>query len=49
MKLKNILLILLVIIAIVMIGLSFKAGILPPGLTGLGFIIIAYFLKSNDK
>ncbi len=41
---KNLLLIVLVLIAIVMMGLSFKAGILPPGLTGLGFIIIAYLL-----
>ncbi len=38
---KNVLLILLVIIAIVMIVLGAKASILPPALTGVGFILIA--------
>jgi hypothetical protein len=47
MNLKNILLTILVIIAVVMIGLSFKAGILPPGLTGVGFIIIAYLIAKK--
>lgn len=32
---------LLIIIGVVMIYLSVKANILPPGLTGLGFIAIA--------
>ena len=38
---KNILLILLVITAIVMIILGARAGALPPALTGIGFIIIS--------
>lgn len=39
---KNALLILLVLIAIAMIIIGIKAGILPPPLTGIGFIIIAW-------
>ena len=38
---KNILLIVLVLIAVVMIVLGAKAGVLPPALTGVGFIVIA--------
>lgn len=49
MNLYNSLLIVLVIISFVMIGLSFKAGILPPALTGIGFLIIAYILYSKPK
>jgi hypothetical protein len=41
---KNILLGLLVIIALVMIYLGIKASMLPPALTGVGFIIIAAIL-----
>jgi hypothetical protein len=41
---KNILLLLLVIIAIVMIYLGIKASLLPPALTGVGFVIIAAIL-----
>lgn len=48
MNTKNILLILLVIISFVMIALGAKAGILPPALTGIGFLIIAY-LFFNKK
>lgn len=40
MNLKTLLLILLIVIAIIMIYLSYNAGILPPALTGIGFIII---------
>jgi len=32
---------LLIVLGIVMIYLSAKAGILPPGITGVGFIAIA--------
>ncbi|NJN26756.1 MAG: hypothetical protein HC819_12680 [Cyclobacteriaceae bacterium] len=46
---KNILLILLGIIAIVMIIISIQGGILPPGLTGIGFIIIAWLFYKNKK
>ena len=46
MSLKNILPEVLLMVALAMITISFKASILPPGLTGLGFII-AYILKSN--
>ena len=38
---KNLLLIALIIIAVVMLYMSFTTKIYPPGLTGLGFIIIA--------
>lgn len=38
---KNILLIILVLLAIAMIIIGVQAGILPPALTGIGFIIIA--------
>ncbi|MGZ0015174.1 hypothetical protein [Yeosuana sp. AK3] len=41
---KTILLILLIIVAIVMIALGIRANILPPTLTGVGFIIIALML-----
>ncbi|WP_226064563.1 hypothetical protein [Kaistella polysaccharea] len=37
---KNLLLVLLLIIAIAMIVLGIKGKILPPTLTGIGFIII---------
>lgn len=43
------LVILLIIIAIAMIIISFKASILPPALTGIGFIIIAFLLKYQKK
>jgi hypothetical protein len=46
---KNILLILLILIAIAMIFISFKGGIPAPGLTGVGFIVIAALLyKRRD-
>jgi uncharacterized membrane protein YbaN (DUF454 family) len=48
MNMKNILLILLVIISFVMIALGAKVEILPPALTGVGFLIIAY-LFFNKK
>lgn len=47
---KNVLLIGLVLVAAVMVFISFKAGIPAPGLTGLGFMIIAalfYFKFKN--
>ncbi len=49
MIIKNSLLTVLVLVAIVMIYLSLKAGILPPGLTGVGFIIIAYLFYKHKK
>jgi hypothetical protein len=42
MNVKNVLLTVLVVIALVMIYLSINMGILPPGLTGIGFFIIAF-------
>lgn len=42
--------ILLILIAIAMIYISVTASILPPGLTGLGFIFIAIvFLSEGTK
>lgn len=46
---NKLLLIVLIIIAIAMIIISFKAGILPPALTGIGFIIIAYLINNQKK
>jgi hypothetical protein len=45
---KNFLLILLVIIAIVMIVLGVRAVALPPALTGVGFIVIAVLFYRNN-
>lgn len=45
---KNILLILLIIIAIAMIGLGLRADMLPPVLTGIGFLIIAVLLFKKE-
>lgn len=45
---KNMLLIVLVLISIVMIILSVKMSILPPGLTGIGFLIISYLFYKKD-
>lgn len=40
--------ILLIILGIIMIGLSINAMILPPGITGIGFIAIALaFLRDK--
>jgi len=40
--------IILIILGLIMIGLSIKAGIYPPGITGVGFIAIAaVFLKEQ--
>lgn len=44
---KNSLLIGLIIIAIVMIVISIIEKIAPPGLTGIGFIIIAILFYKN--
>jgi len=41
----NILSIILVIISIIMIIISFKAKILPPALTGIGFLVILWIIK----
>jgi hypothetical protein len=44
---KKIAAILLILLAIVMIYLSINLGVLPPGITGIGFIIIALvFLRT---
>ena len=44
---KNTLLILLALIAIVMIVLGVRASVLPPALTGVGFIVIAVLFYRN--
>jgi len=44
---KNSLLIGLIIIAIAMIVIGISAKIVPPALTGVGFIIIAILLYKN--
>jgi hypothetical protein len=51
---KNILLILLVLVAFAMIYLGYKGGMLPPALTGIGFLLIATYQvldkrKPNEK
>ncbi len=45
---KNILIIVLVLIAIAMIFLGISSKILPPALTGIGFIIIAVLLFKKN-
>ncbi|HKL31943.1 MAG TPA: hypothetical protein VJ919_05390 [Tangfeifania sp.] len=44
---KNTLLILLALIAIVMIVLGLRASVIPPALTGVGFIVIAVLFYRN--
>jgi len=44
---KKILLISLIVISIVMIVISISAKIIPPALTGIGFIIIAFLFYKN--
>ena len=46
---KKIVAILLILIAIAMIYLGVNAGILPPTLTGVGFILIAVVLLTEGK
>lgn len=46
---RNALLIILLLIALAMIFIAFKASIPAPGLTGLGFIVIAALLYQNPK
>ncbi len=45
---KNILLIALVLVAIVMLYLGIAKGMLPPALTGIGFLFIAGIFKIKD-
>lgn len=47
MNKNSILSIALILIAIVMIVISIVAQILPPGLTGMGFILIAIYMMNN--
>lgn len=48
--LQNILILLLIVISIVMIFLGIEKEILPPVLTGIGFVIIALlFYRNNNK
>ncbi len=47
MRIKNILLVLLGLLAVVMIFLGVRADIMPPVLTGIGFIIIAVLFYSG--
>lgn len=43
---KKLVAILLIVLGIVMVGLSVKLGVYPPGITGIGFFAIALvFLK----
>jgi hypothetical protein len=47
---KKIVAVILVILAVAMFYLSFKAGALPPGITGIGFIVIAIvFFNDSQK
>jgi len=41
--------VLLIVLAIAMIGLSIKMGGLPPGITGAGFIVIAWVFWNKSK
>ena len=44
---KNILIILLILIAILMLIVGINASMLPPALTGVGFIVIALLFLKN--
>lgn len=46
---KNVLIILLILIAITMIIIGIRVAILPPVLTGVGFIIIAWLFYRFKK
>lgn len=46
---KSTLLIILLLIALAMIFIAFKASIPAPGLTGLGFIVIAALFYQRPK
>jgi hypothetical protein len=48
MKAKNVLLILLVLVAAYMIYLGVKADMKPPIMTGIGFIIISFILSKKE-
>lgn len=48
-NMKTILLILLIIVALLMIYFGIRGNLLPPILTGLGFIIIAILFKIGVK
>gem|GEM_PF-6180040 len=48
LSMKNLLLILLVLIAFVMLYLGASKSMIPPALTGVGFLLIAGILKSID-
>jgi uncharacterized membrane protein YbaN (DUF454 family) len=39
----------LVVLGIIMIGLGVKGGILPPAITGMGFMIIALVQQLNSR
>lgn len=45
----NVITVLLIIVAIVMIFLGIQSKILPPALTGIGFILIAWALPELKK
>ncbi|MBC2839837.1 hypothetical protein [Robiginitalea sp. SC105] len=44
---RNLLLIVLVVVALAMIYLSVRLDALPPGLTGVGFIVIAILFRQQ--
>ncbi|WP_169737647.1 hypothetical protein [Thermonema rossianum] len=46
---RTYLLIFLVIIALAMIGIGIVMKLLPPALTGVGFLVIAYLLHNSPK
>jgi uncharacterized protein YqgC (DUF456 family) len=46
---KNTMLVLLLIIALVMIFLGAKSSMLPPVLTGIGFILIAVLIYTGNS
>ncbi|WP_457673049.1 hypothetical protein [Thiolapillus sp.] len=39
----------LVILAMIMIGLGIRGGLLPPAITGLGFLVIAVALQAGNR
>jgi len=45
---KRLVAILLIVLGVVMIGLSVKLGVYPPGITGIGFFAIALVFLSKE-
>lgn len=46
---KNIIILLLILLGLIMMYLGYEKSILPPLITGIGFILIAILFKIKEK